>query len=1121
MKHCPRCQAFLESPQANGKRTCSNGSCDFVKLSDPTWYATLAQNPALWYTPAFNAFPPVLAHEYKRLRDLLQAGQTYGVMYQLKDVFEVQLKFPLLVGAACLWSQKLETLGPEQARLLFQLQAKNLSLGDWLKFAQTLCQYPPMDAQSLMKVLCAVTDLFTSQGLVHWRNSEIGHGAMGFDATPVFQHELHAKLEMLQTHFRSHAKDYGALELWGGEPAQLLRGAEQALASATGSLSMKFGSRQISLAPYLQWQDHSLYFFDTYILKSSQSLFLDYVHGQRQRLQDSELDARAKALRQRQQQWTQEVEHQQLQDAVSNPLYSASQAELLSQIEKEADYLEPSYLFGWLSQSLSAHEQGVFVLQMSSGMGKSTFARALDPMQLNKLKLPDCTVRGYYCNESYRSRADSFLSKLSDTLRKNDQGQTEVENFKHLPSPQPDSSQPQQDLVAMLSAYAQVYAQKWSQQKLLLIVDGLDEVSHQGAYRSLSSFLPTSEQLPQGVYLLVTCRQAGEISAATSQVLSQLQARATKTVTPQDPDNLKLLRRFIGQKSPFRQWQSHQETLLTLANQRFLYLRLLQVLLQSSSDLDLSVLPAQAALIPHYLEQLQRRGGQRYSVQILDLLITLAVAGDPMSLAELAWLLSEDLPTFGLLARLLDIRLFLKTERSPQGNLYTLVDEMQSYLQAAHPDQLQAKQYSLSKQAEKQLQHVPTPARPPEPADGNSWLVAHALSFIPWQEMLEADGAPQRLQQLAKQLFNWGFGLDRASHAYLLLRSITLYSACIQVSDALEAQGKLYDLNDLASAYMNRGLTYRILTRYADAIRDYDRCIPIWENLQIQGELHDINDLAKAYLNRGVTYRALTRYADAIRDYDRCIQIRKDLKAQDKLHDINSLARAYLNRGVAHRALNHYKKALRDVNRCLKIRKDLKTQDKLHDLNDLARAYLNRGVAHRALNHYQKALRDVNRCLKIRKDLKAQDKLHDLNDLATAYLSRGETYRELTFYEKSLSDVNQCLEIRENLQVQGELHDLNALATAYLSRGETYFALTRYEESLSDHVLCIQIWETLQVQGELHDLNNLGRAYLNRGIIYAKQGRYEAAMQDAHKANTWLPGSANKLLDSLASFTST
>ena len=116
--------------------------------------------------------------------------------------------------------------------------------------------------------------------------------------------------------------------------------------------------------------------------------------------------------------------------------------------------------------------------------------------------------------------------------------------------------------------------------------------------------------------------------------------------------------------------------------------------------------------------------------------------------------------------------------------------------------------------------------------------------------------------------------------------------------EELDRQGKLYDRNDLASAYLNRGATYTQTGRHTEALADYGRCIGIREELDGQGKLYDRNDLATAYMNRGNAFNRTDKHDEALADYDKCICIMEELDRQGKLYEVGDLPNAMLNKGI-------------------------------------------------------------------------------------------------------------------------------------------------------------------------------------------------------------------------------
>jgi len=133
----------------------------------------------------------------------------------------------------------------------------------------------------------------------------------------------------------------------------------------------------------------------------------------------------------------------------------------------------------------------------------------------------------------------------------------------------------------------------------------------------------------------------------------------------------------------------------------------------------------------------------------------------------------------------------------------------------------------------------------------------------------------------------------------------------------------------------NRGLAYKNLGDYNQAIKDFDEAIRIRP------------EYAEAYYNRGLAYKALGNAGQAIADYSRAISIKPDM------------AEAYNNRGNAYGESGDCNLALMDFNAALEINPSF------------AEAYMNRGNAYNCLGNYQQAIEDYSRAIEKKPDYAA------------------------------------------------------------------------------------------------------------------------------------------------------
>jgi tetratricopeptide (TPR) repeat protein len=102
-------------------------------------------------------------------------------------------------------------------------------------------------------------------------------------------------------------------------------------------------------------------------------------------------------------------------------------------------------------------------------------------------------------------------------------------------------------------------------------------------------------------------------------------------------------------------------------------------------------------------------------------------------------------------------------------------------------------------------------------------------------------------------------------------------------------------LRNLATAYNNRGVAFRLKANYTQAIDDFNESIRL------------VPKNASAFNNRGVAYRNMGNLDRAVADYDQAISLKPDYIA------------AFYNRGLALADKQEYAKAISDFNVVLHV----------------------------------------------------------------------------------------------------------------------------------------------------------------------------------------------------------
>ncbi|MEM7063863.1 MAG: tetratricopeptide repeat protein, partial [Cyanobacteria bacterium P01_B01_bin.77] len=174
-----------------------------------------------------------------------------------------------------------------------------------------------------------------------------------------------------------------------------------------------------------------------------------------------------------------------------------------------------------------------------------------------------------------------------------------------------------------------------------------------------------------------------------------------------------------------------------------------------------------------------------------------------------------------------------------------------------------------------------------------------------------------------------------------------------------------------ARAIVQRGITYRVMKRYEDALNDFNQAI----------ELDDRYDWI--VILRGITYRVMERYEDALSDFNQAIQLDSE----------SSFIVA--ERGFTYLFFDHYEDAVRDFEKAIQL-----------DSKDDWYLYL-RALGYLKLNESEKSLSSLNQAISIAAqeyEVKSDSYLNMFN-LALYHLVSRNIQDAVKYYEKA---VNIC-----------------------------------------------------------------------------------------------------------------
>ena len=249
----------------------------------------------------------------------------------------------------------------------------------------------------------------------------------------------------------------------------------------------------------------------------------------------------------------------------------------------------------------------------------------------------------------------------------------------------------------------------------------------------------------------------------------------------------------------------------------------------------------------------------------------------------------------------------------------------------------------------------------PKFEDTYSDLEVYAVNFGNKANELSKHGFLQLaadLYELAKMIFQHRFDKHQIKAAVLPPESQTIIAADLE--------------NNLAAAYMNKGVSLDSLGRLEDAITEYDTAIKIRERLV--NELNQdqfANALAMAYMNKGVSLNSLGRMEDAITEYDAAIKIYERLVNelnQDQF--ANNLAMAYVNKGNTLSQLDNLSEATEIYGNAISLWEESLQTGNVQNLPNLIKAFRIRTEVFIKLEDWQNVGVDVGRAFDLEKKYK-------------------------------------------------------------------------------------------------------------------------------------------------------
>jgi tetratricopeptide (TPR) repeat protein len=1063
--------------------TDSNGNHFFRKLCD---------DEQLWFKPAFRTSTSVIAHEYARLYKLLKEGQSFGAMLQIKDLMEVLLKFPVLICVSNIYS--LRERSDAEIKVLVAMLEKPLSLGDWEKIGGKLVKLPSTHP-TLKQVLKRTLKLFNDEKIVNWRNIKLGHGALSFDIDEDFRKDLVKKLKALRLYFietleldkqiQLYLKQHGNEHRLSGEEAM------SHIEKDTSDISVRLNDElTVPLFPFILSSDNSIYFFDTYYSNKDKTMVLDYTKGKKKIHQ--EVNELIKGTRR-------DLDFIiPKRSTVDDRTYSMIEAEILNKIGEVKDFQSPRYLIDDISAAIHKHPKGLFLIQMERGTGKTTFTRALDEMSLNKYQEQlNCSVRAYYINDSFSYKMNYFSERVHDILRQDKDGKNRIVGIEGVHS---NSKNKKGDFARMINEFSEEHRTHFDHDKLLLVIDGLDEIPGQ-VKESIFDFIPDETMLDDGVYILLTSRMKEELTPFTQFNLDQFtftEQFEYKRDYEQNRDVLVsyLKKELLSNSTMTKEHERIFDELIIKAESRFLYLKAIKELLVTyKGELDVKDLPKGSELFSFYLNKLHDMYGNKFYENLRRILLIVSGAFEGLTFREISCLSGEDKPTFTFLAYLLDLRIFLKVDRSYRGNLITIShDEWKKLIFDKYETELD----QLTKGWLEDILYLKENPRQMNWAsvecDGEVYLITNTLNYLEFinDENITNQIYNQSFVEFSHQLAN--YLKEYSVVEYQRVRRIQLLNQQLSILEAV--QGKE---TDIADTYMLRGEAYYLLMKYKEAFQDYNEAIKRQENLFERQMLFDPDSLPLSYAKRGAAYRRAGYFDEAVEDLTKSINLRNNLLNQKVPVDLISQAEHLEQRGYTYRWQGRFQEALEDINEAIKLLQSLE-ENQIEVSSELVlNIIMSRGTISLDLGDYESGIEEFEATTTLGRKSLMEEKLIDISQLASSIMMLGNAYNLNKQYDIGLKYCTEAIDLCRTLDQNGQLPNRDYFSSALKYRGEGRCASGDVSGGLDDLDEAINNRRNLLKEGILPKFHTLIETLHARMKVHISHGNKREAILDGEE----------------------
>lgn len=1078
MKECPKCENELDLLY-DEIYECKN--CNFMirkdvynsqyKSQKTPWHIAVSRNNDLWYKDNIEEYPTIIAREYSILYNFIVKGNLYGAFLKLKDLFEILIKLPVLISMNYIFvkNKKFE----KDYELLRLMLEKSLSLGDWRECANKIYNYKMYDDENINSILKDIKKIYFNEkiDIVKWRNDSLGHGALKYENDYTFQKEIVDRLKAISNHFRKCDINYKSIiiNFISNKETILLKGTKINMNFLDeGQLFFKSTSKLQKLYPFISIYNKEVYFFDSYIDRKNKVSILNYVNGHKKELVKEDMSNIYHRI------YSQSILMSTKVELVNKLLEKEAEENLLLECEKTfnsiqgiVEYTDTKYIEEWLKLRLENEDNGIFLLQMQRGMGKTTFIKALEDNRFKWSELSNSIVRVFYADNIFRVDEKLFNDNLSDLLRTDIEGKIIVKDTM-LKGILDTIDNQRERFLKIISYYRDVYATHYNKEKIILVIDAVDELV-QSNIESIFNILPNNDNMPSKIYILLTSRTNEEIHYGLLENIKGLSIKDENklVVYKTSDDNLRVLKEHIEEKFDIKNDELIQN-IIKKSDYRFLYLSIIKTLY----DYDYNIFNTlnEKHIIVQLLEQIKLTYGEKYFEGIKKVLFIITLGNEPLTIKEIANIYGEKQNYYDLLIYIYEIRTMLNVDRSYRGNLiYISNAELKDFIVNEYKQELEE---MLKHWIDKVINIIGEEEIKYD--DGESYLISNlfllrdSILNLDYNRLLNIDNIIN-LQRYVIMLESYKF------EKYISNRYYNINHQILDMQNFL-----LGTENDLKSKVVNIFVA-RTLSKLADSLFedveiDYNSAVNKYE-LAINKRFEFLSEL-------GITFEMVIQEEYKKEEFTE-FQIRVIAEIAE---DYINICRAYYRFGIQDKAEKYCLYGIKLYKNHLNLNENHNKLDFSGALLEIARVYEKNEKYDKSIEEGQKAKQLLLELIEDNCNKKyVESLLARVNEcLGTTFLRKGDWERAIKLYHEAIDIMDEESKISlVGLRFYGVLND--KIGKIYLKQKQMKKALKYFERE-------VEMYGKLDSKGIMYQKLQYIQAYKSIGAVKLDIGLYEEAI---------------------------